>query len=256
MKKKHKELLIRSIVAAAMIAVMLIALVVGLKNCPSESPKPHTQSEQNPEPQWEGKRIPGIDVSAHQGKIDWQAVADSGVKFAMVRLGYRGYETGLLHVDKYARENLEGAKAAGLQVGAYFFSQALNEQEAREEAALALEVLDGFQLDLPLTYDWEYVAEDKRTGDMDGDTLLTCIDAFCDAVSEHYEPMIYFNQELSRTLLDLEQVEEYPFWLAKYTKELSVDYPVRMWQYSDSGTVPGIEEKVDLDWYYPEVEKG
>ena len=254
MKKKHKELLIRSIVAAVMIVVMLIALVVGLKSCPSESPEPTEQPQQ--ELEWEGPRVPGIDVSAHQGQIDWQAVADSGVEFAMIRLGYRGYETGQLHVDEYARRNLEGARAAGLKVGAYFFSQALNEQEALEEAALALVVLDGFSLDLPLTYDWEYVAEDKRTGDMDGDTLLACVHAFCGAVSADYEPMVYFNQELSRTLLDLEQVGEYPFWFAKYSGELDVDFPVRIWQYSDSGTVPGIEGPVDLDWYFPEAEEG
>ena len=102
-----------------------------------------------------GESLPGIDVSSHQGKVDWQKVADAGVKFVFVRLGYRGYRNGAIHEDIYAKTNLAQARAAGLQVGAYFFSQAISEEEAAEEAAFALKVLDGFQLDLPLVYDWE-----------------------------------------------------------------------------------------------------
>ncbi len=241
MKKKHKKMLIRGIVAAVLLVALVVGLVLGLRGCNRPTPVPTA----NP------VRLPGIDVSAHQGEIDWQAVADSGVRFAMIRLGYRGYETGQVHVDQYAQRNLQGAREAGLLVGAYFFSQALNEQEAQEEAALALEVLDGFRLDLPLTYDWEYVSREARTGDMDGETLLICVDAFCAAVAERYEPMIYFNQELSRTLLDLEQVAELPFWYARYDDTLETDFPVRMWQYTDSGSVPGITGPVDRDWYYP-----
>jgi len=253
MKKKQRKILIRGIIAGALILVLLTALALTLNQCdaPEEKPSATTPTfPPDPLPDFPGS--PGIDVSAHQGVIDWQAVADSGVEFVMVRLGYRGYETGQLHTDKYARRNLTGARAAGLKVGAYFFSQALNDQEAQEEAALALKVLNDFPLDLPLTYDWEYVSKDARTGDMDSDTLLECIDAFCGAVQERYQPMIYFNQELSRTLLDLEQIEKYPFWYARYSEKLDVDFPVRMWQYTDSGHVPGIEGNVDRDWLFPE----
>lgn len=195
--------------------------------------------------------IPGIDVSAHQGPIDWQAVAGSGVRFAMVRLGYRSYE-GVLNVDERAGENLAGARAAGLQVGAYFFSQATDPEEARQEAELAVQVLEGMALDLPLAYDWEYVSDDARTGDMDPDTLEQCVHSFCGAVeAAGYSPMVYFNQELSRTLLDLEAVEEYPFWLAMYAPELEFRCPVAMWQWSDQGKVDGIGGYTDLDWYLP-----
>lgn len=196
--------------------------------------------------------VPGIDVSSHQGDIRWQEVADSGVRFAMIRLGYRGYDDGALHVDEKAKENLEGARAAGLKIGAYFFSQALNEAEAREEAALALEVLDSLPLDLPLTYDWEYVSADKRTGAMTPEDLTACVHAFCDAVEQAgYEPMVYFNHDLSRTLLDLDEVDAYPFWFARYGDEADFRRPMRMWQYTDEGTVPGIDGPVDLDWWWP-----
>jgi GH25 family lysozyme M1 (1,4-beta-N-acetylmuramidase) len=144
-----------------------------------------------------GKSLPGIDVSSHQGKVDWQKVADAGVKFVFVRLGYRGYRNGAIHEDIYAKTNLAQARAAGLQVGAYFFSQAISEEEAAEEAAFALKVLDGFQLDLPLVYDWEYVAESARTGEVTKNELMVYTKVFCDAV----EAAGYSREEITETKL-------------------------------------------------------
>ncbi len=241
-KKAEKELLLRTLAALILIVAALILMALGLKHFSRPEPKP-------------AEPVFGIDVSAHQGQIDWQAVAESGVEFAMIRLGYRGYETGSLHADEYARRNLEGAKAAGLQVGAYFFSQAVTPQEAREEAELALQVLDGMALDLPLAYDWEYVTAEARTGSVDGETLLACVDAFCTSLGD-YQPMVYFNRELSRTLLDLEKIPQYPFWLAQYESELDFPYAVQMWQYTDSGTVAGIQGPVDLNRRFPVISDG
>lgn len=205
-----------------------------------------------PAPQSTAGAIPGIDVSSHQGQIHWPSVADSGIQFAIVRLGYRSYDDGQLHIDQRAIENLTGARAAGLKIGAYFFSQSLTEAEAREEAALALEVLDGMILDLPIAYDWEYVSPDKRTGHMEPEALTACVHAFCGEMeAAGYQSMVYFNQELSRTLLELDQIRQYPFWYARYDETLRFDHTVRFWQYSDEGQLPGIEEKVDLDWYFP-----
>lgn len=222
--------------------VLMVAVALALVRCLSPGQTPQDTVEP----------IPGIDVSSHQGPIDWPAVADSGVRFAIIRLGYRSLHDGLLHIDERAAENLQGARAAGLKIGAYFFSQALTEAEAQEEAVLALEVLDGMTLDLPLAYDWEYVSPDQRTGDMDPQTLTACIHAFCGEVEKAgYGPMVYFNQELSRTLLDLDQIQEYPFWYARYSEEMDLDHPVLLWQHSDEGTIPGIQEKVDLNWWYP-----
>lgn len=195
-----------------------------------------------------GESRPGIDVSSHQGRIDWPRVREAGVEFVFVRLGYRGYETGVLHEDVYARTNLAEARKAGLQVGAYFFSQALNEQEARDEAAFALKVLDGFVLDLPLVYDWEYVSEEARTGKTTKQELMACVNAYCGAVEQAgYAPMVYFNRYLAQSHLELEKLTQYPFWLAMYTDQMTYQYRVDFWQYSDKGRIPGIEADVDLN---------
>lgn len=204
-----------------------------------------------------GDVIVGIDVSSHQGKIDWQTVADAGIRYAFVRLGYRGYGNGALQTDVYARLNLEGAKAAGIAVGAYFFSQAIDVAEAKQEAAYALGILGGFELDLPLVYDWEYVNDTARTANMDKRTLTDCTLAFCEAVEQAgYDPMVYFNSSQITRLLFAEEIEQYPWWLAKYDPAL--DFPCRadMWQYTNQGTVPGIPAPVDIDLMFAEYGLG
>ena len=236
--KKQKKALKQWTLALILGAFVLIAPALWLKSSPPPEPDP----------------VPGIDVSSHQGVIDWPAVAESGVEFAMIRLGYRSYRDGSLNVDEQAIYNLTEARAAGLKVGAYFFSQALTEEEARQEAAFALEILDGMELDLPLAYDWEQVAGSTRTGEMEPETLTACVHAFCGGL-EGYTPMVYFNLDLSRTLLDVETVAEYDFWFAQYADAPELTAPIRFWQYSDQGEVPGITEKVDLNWYYPSVKE-
>ncbi len=192
-----------------------------------------------------GETVMGIDVSRYQGQIDWQQVKDAGVEFVMVRLGNRGIAEGTLHEDPYAKQNLQGAKEAGLKVGAYFYSQALNVQEAEEEAALALEILDDFQLDMPLAFDWE---QESRTENMDPRTLTDCTKAFCTAVEEAgYTPMIYFNSFQAKNLLHLRELQEIPWWLAMYDITMEFPYRMDMWQYSCTGTVPGITGSVDLN---------
>lgn len=199
-----------------------------------------------------GESLPGIDVSSHQGKVDWQKVADAGVKFVFVRLGYRGYQNGAIHEDVRAKTNLAEAKAAGLRVGAYFFSQAITEAEAEEEADFALGVLGDFVLDLPLVYDWEYVAETARTGAVTKDALMAYTKVFCHKVEQAgCQPMIYFNRHLAESHLDLLALTEYPFWLAMYTDQMTYPYRVEFWQYSDSGRIPGIDVKVDLNIWMP-----
>ena len=197
--------------------------------------------------------IPGIDVSSFQGKIDWTAVKAAGVEFAMIRLGYRSYKDGLLHTDPRAEENLRGAKAAGLQIGAYFFSQATFADQAQEEAQYALSILGDTALDLPLAFDWEYVNGDAPSAQVTPAVLEQCVRRFCDTVeAAGYESMIYFNQDLAKTRLDLDALKEYPFWLARYEDTLTFSHALRLWQYSDQGQVPGIEGNVDLDLYFPE----
>ena len=197
---------------------------------------------------------PGIDVSAFQGEIDWQQVADSGIQFAIVRLGYRGYgKAGKMVEDEYAKQNLQGAREAGLAVGAYFFSQALNTQEVDEEIEFLLEILGDFQLDMPLILDWEQVGvEGARSANMDARTLTDMQLHFCSVMKEKgYDPMIYFNWYQSKNLMYLSELEEYPFWLALYQERMTYPYKVEMWQYTDQGRVPGIQGNVDINVYMP-----
>lgn len=269
-KKTDPKLLLRWVIALSAVLIVMTALAVTLKQwTPPPQPEPRDTTPSAPESNpyaptdfvrgedgyltcLTDESIPGIDVSSHQGEIDWAAVKESGIEFAIIRLGYRGYETGTVHGDERAAQNLAGAKAAGLKIGAYFFSQAVNTEEAIAEAQFALQILDGTSLDLPLVYDWEYVTESARTGNVDGNTLMDCIHAFCGEVDRAgYEPMVYFNQDLANTKLELEKISCYPFWLAMYSDQMTFPYRVRFWQYSDQGTVPGIEGNVDLDLYFP-----
>lgn len=193
----------------------------------------------------------GVDVSSHQGQIDWEQVRSAGMEFAIIRLGYRGHTAGGVHEDEYALTNLEGARAAGLKVGVYFYSQALDEGEARREAQFCLDLLDGMTLDLPVVYDWEYGGEDTRSADMTSDALMACTRAFCRTVkAEGYEAMVYFNPHLAENLFRLEELQEYPFWLAMYSDEMTWPYEVEMWQYTDKGTVPGIEGDTDINLWF------
>jgi len=197
---------------------------------------------------------PGIDVSAFQGEIDWQQVADSGIQFAIVRLGYRGYgKAGKMVEDEYAKRNLQGARDAGLAVGAYFFSQALSIEEVDEEIEFLLEILGDFQLDMPLILDWEQVGvEGARSANMDARTLTDMQLHFCSIMKEKgYDPMIYFNWYQSKNLMYLSELEEYPFWLALYQDRMTYPYRVEMWQYTDQGSVPGIQGNVDINVYMP-----
>lgn len=196
---------------------------------------------------------PGVDVSAYQGDIDWKAVKNSGIRFAIIRLGYRGYGTGKLVEDEKAQQNLDGAKAAGLQVGAYFFSQALNTQEVDEEISYMLDILGDRTLDMPIILDWEIPADNARTVNMDARTLTDLQLHFCQIMSEKgYTPMVYFNWHQSENLYYLSELEEYPFWLALYQDRMTYPWKVEMWQYTDKGKVPGIQGNVDVNVYMPD----
>ena len=192
----------------------------------------------------------GIDVSAHQKEINWNLVASSGVEFVMIRLGFRGYgEEGTVNLDQYFERNLAGAKAAGLKVGVYFFSQAITVEEALEEAVFVLEHLGGAVLDYPVVYDWEAITTAKaRTDGLDTDTLTDCAIAFCDAVSyAGYTPMIYYNLPVGYARYDLSRLTSYDVWFAQYAAKPTMYYDYRIWQYTDSGRIPGIETKVDMN---------
>ena len=202
----------------------------------------------------EGDSITGIDVSAHQQEVDWAKVKASGVDFVMIRVGYRGYgQAGTLNEDKFARDNLKGAAEAGLDIGVYFFSQAVSVEEALEEADFVLEILNGMELAMPVVYDWEFVSDTARTANVDRRTLTDCSLAFLGKIEEAgYHPMLYFNTNQVRKLLYLEELNQYDFWLALYSHRMTFPYKVNMWQYTCTGSVPGVEGNCDINIYFPD----
>ena len=188
----------------------------------------------------------GVDVSAWQEEIDWVQVKEAGIDFAMIRLAWRGSTEGGLFEDERARENYVGAKEAGLQVGGYFFSQAITPEEAVEEAEFLLNMIDGWELELPLVYDWEF-AGGSRTENMDEETINACTVAFCDTIAAAgYEAMVYFSP-VNDYEINLEALKDHKFWMALWMPEMDFDYRVDMWQYTDSGSVPGINTPVDMN---------
>ncbi len=198
--------------------------------------------------------ILGIDVSSFQGNVDWETVREAGVSFVMIRVGGRGYgEEGGLYSDKLAQVNYQGAKAAGLDVGAYFFSQAISVAEAKEEALYTLQAIEGWELDMPVVFDWERM-DAGRTAFADPRTVTDCMVAFCEEIeTAGYRPMVYFNPDHSDSMFYIEEVTDYDFWLAMYTDWMTYPYQVDMWQYTKSGTVAGIQGQVDINLYFPEA---
>lgn len=203
----------------------------------------------------EGESVIGIDVSTYQGEIDWKQVKDAGVSFVMIRLAYRGYETGKIVSDKYAQRNLKGAKDAGLDVGVYFFSQALTPDEAREEAQYVIDMLGDYELTMPVVFDWEKIdKETSRSALMDRRTLTDCALAFLQTIEDAgYWPMVYFNTHQSRNLLYLAELKDYDFWLALYSNRMTFPYKIKMWQYTCTGRIPGIDGDVDIDIFFPDL---
>lgn len=197
-----------------------------------------------------GESALGVDVSAWQQTVDWQQVKDAGMEFAMIRIGGRGTTQGALYPDSYLQANYSGARAAGLEVGGYFFSQAITPEEAREEAHYVLSLIEGMEMAMPIVYDWEYVDEESRTADLSARVLTDCTKAFCETIEQAgYESMIYFNINQSHKQMYLEELTDYPFWLASYTTQLDYPYKIDMWQYTNEGSVPGISGNADINLY-------
>ena len=210
--------------------------------------------------EWDGvEGITGIDVSAHQGEIDWDKVADSGVEFAMIRVGYRGYgEEGKLVLDTNYRQNIEGALGAGLEVGVYFFSQATSIWEVEEELEILLRAIEGYEITCPVVFDWEHIlnSSSSRTRDVTGTSITRMTDFFCHQVAEAgYTPAVYFNKDLAYLYLDLERLEGNMFWLAEYDSKPEFYYHFEMWQYTSKGRIPGIEGDVDMNLLFRTVEE-
>ncbi|WP_051207328.1 glycoside hydrolase family 25 protein [Butyrivibrio sp. AE3006] len=192
----------------------------------------------------------GIDVSHHDGEIDFDAVKESGIDFVIIRVGYRGYgEEGHLREDNNYRQYIEAAQDAGLDVGVYIFSQAINTDEAKEEAQLVLDAIEDYDIDLPVVYDPESVLDaNARTDYVSAEQFTENTLAFCKMIEDAgYKPMIYCNMLWEAYKLDLSQLMDYPIWYADYEEKPQTPYYFSYWQYSNTGKVPGISGMVDLD---------
>lgn len=197
----------------------------------------------------------GVDVSEFQGDVDWNAVKGAGMDFAILRLGYRGSTQGLLNVDEKFEQNFQGATDAGLFVGVYFFSQAVTKAEAQAEADFVIETLNGRKLAYPVVFDWEtpmaseaIPAESLRAYNMDGGEVTEFAKAFCERIKDAgYTPCVYTNKSMAYEFFDLEQLKDHDLWYAEYQKAPSLYYDFRLWQYTESGEVPGIEGGVDVN---------
>lgn len=283
-KTKENSRLIAGVITIALAMALLVGTVVSMRQCAAQWPEPTMPKVTDtigtlpshdigptvaPNPYGpgdfayqdgyltcvSGESLLGVDVSEHQGQIDWQKVAESGVKFAMIRIGYRAWGSqGELHADVYGAENLKGAMEAGLQVGVYFFSQAISVEEAREEAQYVLSMLNGMALQLPVVFDWESISsEDARTNGVTRNMLNDFAMAFCGEIEEAgYEAMVYFNLDFAKHMYDLQAIQDagYGFWLAMYSDTMNYAHKLNMWQYSNTGSVPGIQTQVDLNLYF------
>lgn len=192
----------------------------------------------------------GIDVSKFQGKINWSRVKADGVEYAFVRMGYRGYgSSGKLVTDETFEDNIKGATANGVDVGVYFFSQAVTEEEAIEEANYVLSAIEGYDVTYPIVIDIEEVTDsDARTAKLTKEEWTKNCIAFCETVKDAgYTPMIYGNLKTFFIMLDMEQLEKYDKWFAYYDTPVYFPYEFKIWQYTDKGSVDGISSDVDLN---------
>ena len=198
---------------------------------------------------WEGTDAAfGIDVSKYQKEIDWQRVAAAGVEFTIIRCGYRGSSTGKLVVDPYFEQNIKGATEAGIEVGVYFFTQAVNEVEAVEEASMAAELCKAYHLDYPIFIDVEGAGGHGRADALDRNTRTAVVKAFCEtAKSAGYHGGVYSGRYWFYNNLNDEELQDYTHWLAEYRANPLFTGKFNIWQYTSSGSIDGISTRVDLD---------
>lgn len=192
----------------------------------------------------------GIDVSKWQADIDWKAVAGAGIDFAIIRVGYRGFsEAGPLVEDPYFKANIAGATKAGIKVGVYFFSQAVTEAEAIEEASMALKLVRGYHLDYPIFIDTE--KSSGRADKLSKDVRTKIVKAFCKTVqNEGYKAGVYANKDWFENQLNADELNSYTIWVAQFNTECTYEGKYDMWQFTETGSIPGIKGNVDLNICY------
>lgn len=193
----------------------------------------------------------GIDVSYSQAEIDWSKVKEAGIDFAVIRAGYRGYSEGILHTDDRFYSNMDGAGANGIETAVYYFSQAVTEEEAIEEAQYVLNLIRDYNVSF-VAYDLEEADAQGRIRNLSSVQATANALAFCNIIEKAgYQPMIYGSHSWLIQNYDFLSIQDQvPLWMASYTKqEKSPDFPYvfNIWQYTNTGTVDGIDTAVDLN---------
>lgn len=264
--RKRDRRLANAIVILAMIAIACLFVFCifrfalgeyeGLGEKMSVSASPYSEDgfyEENGNLLYEDSRYTseaGVDVSVYQGKINWKKVRKQGISFAMIRVGYRATDSGRIQEDSRFAENLKNAKAAGLKVGVYFFSQANSVEEAVEEARYVVRKIRGKEVSMPVAFDMEETSG-SRIGNLTRKQKTEIADAFCTTIQSHgYVPMVYGNPRWLLTDINLGYLTRYPVWLAHYTDKTSYPFVFSMWQYSNKAKVKGISRKTDMNIYF------
>ncbi|MDX8416831.1 glycoside hydrolase family 25 protein [Absicoccus intestinalis] len=195
----------------------------------------------------------GIDVSSHQGSIDWDAVKKSDITFAMIRCGYRGASEGALYEDRAFATNIKAAQAAGLKVGVYWFSSAITVAEAKEEADYVLSLVSAYDLDLPIAFDMERLeGQTSRIDDLTKQEKTKIANAFVSRLKKKgYKTLVYGNASWLSNDIQVNKIDS-DIWLASYSDTLTYKKAFTMWQYTQKGSVDGISGSVDIDLYIQE----
>ncbi|MBQ9030582.1 MAG: glycoside hydrolase family 25 protein [Parasporobacterium sp.] len=191
----------------------------------------------------------GVDVSKWNGDIDWAALKEQGVEFAIVRLGFRGYETGELVLDERFHEYMAGAAEAGLEVGVYFFSAAIDEEEAVQEAGFVIDNLADYEIDLPVYFDTEEAGPGQaRTEPVAAGMFTLNAEAFCKTVeSAGYRAGVYASNRWIQRNLELAWLSDYEIWYAQYNDTPGREYGFDMWQYTEHGDLYGCGTYLDMN---------
>lgn len=193
----------------------------------------------------------GIDVSKWQKEIDWDKVKNEGVDFAIIRCGYRGSVTGSLVEDPYFEQNIKGARAAGIKVGVYFFTQAVNEVEAVEEASMVISLVRDYELQYPVFIDTEGAGGNGRADSLNVEERTAVCEAFCTTVKNAgLEAGVYASRNWYNNKLIAGTLESYAIWLAEYRSVPLYQGYYQMWQYTSKGKINGINGNVDLNVSY------
>ncbi len=197
----------------------------------------------------------GIDVSKWNKTIDWEKVKEAGVEFAIIRCGYRGASTGALVLDPMYEQNIRGAIEADIPVGVYFFTQAVDEVEAVEEASMVIRLIEDYDVDYPVFLDSESAGGRGRADGLEAEERTRIHKAFLDTVkASGYETGIYGSRNWLNEQVDMEELSDYRTWLAEYAEIPAYDGYYHMWQYTSKGSVDGIETRVDLNLCYMNID--